>query len=111
MSNEKLENKDNNNNNFFEIEEKKTEKKIIDDDDEPYQVKYDRVVQKVKRVSLEDVIKFSKLNNEGQSFNFFTNNHLKENKKKNLFIVKNKKKKNKIQLFYLVMKVLIKNLF
>ena len=58
MSNEKLENKDNNNNNFFEIEEKKTEKKIIDDDDEPYQIKYDRVVQKVKRVSLEDVIKF-----------------------------------------------------
>ena len=39
-----------------------------DEDDEPFQIKYDRVVQKVKRVSIEDILKFSNLNNQNDNF-------------------------------------------
>ena len=96
MSNYSIEKEENYNNNFLN-EEKNKEKKIIDDDDEPYQVKYDRVVQKVKRVSLEEIIKFSKLNYENQTSKFFKDNNLKNQK---LFIVKtiNKKEENPIVL-------------
>lgn len=96
MSNYSIEKEENYNNNFLN-EEKNKEKKIINDNDEPYQVKYDRVVQKVKRVSLEEIIKFSKLNYENQTYKFFKDNNLKNQK---LFIVKkiNKKEENPIVL-------------
>ena len=45
---------DNNNNQIIENLTDKND----DDDDEPFQIKYDRVVQKVKRITIEDILKF-----------------------------------------------------
>jgi hypothetical protein len=65
-------NDDNNNKNNQKIENIENQINIIEDDfddDEPFQIKYDRVVQKVKRVSIEDILKFSNLNNKNDNFN------------------------------------------
>ena len=89
-----------NNNLGIEITNDKNNNQIIenltdkndDDDDEPFQIKYDRVVQKVKRVSIEDILKFSNLNNQNDIFTRKRGRKsLKEseknNEKKNFFIV------------------------
>lgn len=87
-------NDDNNNKNNQKIENIENQINIIEDDvddDEPFQIKYDRVVQKVKRVTIEDILKFSNLNNQNENLKKRRGRkslkEIRNNEKKNLFIV------------------------